>query len=222
MRKAKLIILLFTMMLLVSNTHGLIIGNESCQGFGGGGKSENPCDSGSEKSSPTIGQYLVEGGGYYLNSYSDVMILLNRVEMSVISGVNYEELQGILNSAIDHLEHAKSSYLNLCNLAEITPYNQDIIVLLMNFDYAAFKKDYGLNTDIFRKVEELLNKGDIRGVYNHLYGDVCNILVQLYNLKENVDNDSFPKIADLWRINQNFSQSILFGQYVAEVFYKIK
>lgn len=222
MRKTKLIILLFTMMLLVSSAHGLIIGNESGRGFGDGGKSENPCDPGGGKSSPTIGQYLVEGGGCYLNSYSDMMILLNRVEMSVISGVNHEELQGILNSAIDHLEHAKSSYLNLCNLAEITPYNQDIIVLLMNFDYSVFKKEYGLNADIFKKVEELLNKGDIRGVYKRLYDDVCNILMQLYSLKENVDKDSFPKVSDLWRINQNFSQSILFGQYVAEVFYKMK
>lgn len=222
MRKAKLIILLFTMMLFVSNAHGLIIGNESCRGFGGGGKSENPCDPGGGKRSPTIGQYLVEGGGYYLNSYSDVMILLNRVEMSVISGVNHEELQGILNSAIGHLEHAKSSYLNLCNLAEITPYNQDVIVLLKNFDYSSFIYDYGLNADIFSKVEELLKKGDIRGVYNRLYDDVCNILVQLYSLKENVDKDSFPKISDLWRINQNFSQSILYGQYVTEVFEKTK
>ncbi len=221
MKKTKVVILFISIVLLVTSLDSAIIGNESDGAFGDGNSAGNRSPVG-VKSTFTIGQYIAEGGGYYLRSYSDMVKILNRVEISVTSGMDIEELQGILNSAIDNMEHAKTAYLNLCSLAEATPYNQDVIVILMNFDYSTFKKENGLNPGIFKKVKELLSKGDVRGVYNRLYDDVSNILVQLYDLKENVDKNSFPNISALWRINQNFSQSILFGQYVAEVFYGIK
>ena len=218
MRTTKIFVLLVSILVLSLNVNGAMIANESDRGFEGG----DPGGNGLESGSSLIGQYIVEGGGHYLNSYSAVLMLLNKVEMSEMYGLNYPEAQELLNTAIHRLENAGTAYFNLKNLAAVTPYDQTIIEILRHFDYRGFQKEKGLDPFIFKKVEKDLRRGNIRGVYNRLYDDVCVILEQLYGIKESLDNNRFPEISRLWRINQNFSTSISYGQGVAEVFYKIK
>jgi hypothetical protein len=198
-----------------------MIANESCRGFGGDNCDRGGTSSLAVPSSQTIEQYIVEGAGYYLQSYSDMLLLLNKVEMSEIYGLNYEEAQGIINSAINRLENAKTAYFGLKTLAAVTPYNPDVIHLLVTFDYKNFQKEKGLNPYIFNQVETFLSKGDIRGVYDKLYEDIDTILGKLYNVKYSLDKNEFPVLEELWRINQVYSESISFGQDVAEVFYGI-
>lgn len=221
MRPTKIIFLLISILLYSINLQAIIIGNESCKGFGGDNCGRGGTSALAVPSSQTIGQYIVEGAGYYLQSYSDMLLLLNKVEMSEVYGLHYEEAQTIINSAIDRLENAKTAYLGLKTLAAVTPYNPDVINLLVTFDYKSFQKEKGLNPYIFNQVETFLSKGDIRGVYDKLYEDVDTILGKLYNVKYSLDKNEFPVIEELWRINQFYSESIAFGQGIAEVFYGI-
>ncbi len=218
MRITKIFVLMVLILVLGLNVHGAFIANESDRGFEGG----DPGGNGLESNSSLIRQYIVEGAGYYLNSYSSVLMLLNKVELSEMHGLNYPEAQELLNAAIDRLENAGTAYFSLKNLAAVTPYDQTLIEALRNFDYQGFQKEKGLDPFIFKKVKWVLRRGNIRGVYNRLYHDVCVILAQLYGVKESLDNNQFPEISRLWRINQNFSTSISYGQGVAEVFCKIK
>jgi hypothetical protein len=41
-------------------------------------------------------------------------------------------------------------------------------------------------------------------------------------VKERLEANMFPAVSSLWRINQEYAEVELFGQYVAEVFYKLK
>jgi hypothetical protein len=120
------------------------------------------------------------------------------------------------------MEKAQAAYLQLKNLAAITPYNQAVINQLIEFDYARFQKESGLIPSIFEKVKKYLVCGDIRGVYNEFYNNTGQILETLYTIKKDVDSGISPDIPTLWRINQRCSEYKLFSQYVAEVFYSLK
>lgn len=169
-----------------------------------------------ETKSKPLNTYIVNSAGSYLNAYSNLILFLNRFEMADVNGVNYVELQNILNNTVVNMEKAKETYINLKKLMDNTPYNPVMIDYLLAFDYNGFQEAYGLNASIFEQVGSYLGKGDVRGVFGYLLKSTTDILEQLYKLKESVDNEKLPNIEDLWRINQDFSETMLFGQYVSK------
>lgn len=168
--------------------------------------------------SPSIGQLIIEGAGYFLASHADSQTLLNKLELSEINGVNYPEVQGILNSAIANMENACATFKSLIQLAKETPYDQTVIDKLRKFDYQGFMKTNNLVGDIFIKVQGFLAKGDVTGAYIELKASKDAIIAQLYVIKDALDSNLFPDTNLLYRVNQAYSETMLFGQYVAQVF----
>jgi hypothetical protein len=175
-----------------------------------------------ERSASTIRKYIIEGAGYFLKSNSNIQLFLNKIELSELNGMDYSELQNIINSAIENMENAKETYINLISIAKVTPYNPFIIEKLQLFDYPGFQKENKLNSEIFKQVETFLSIGDVTGLYIKFKLDIDSILVPLYNIKASVYNETFPEISSLWLINQKYSELVLFGQYGSQVFFEIK
>ncbi len=171
-----------------------------------------------EKSTSTIKTYVIEGAGYFLSSHSDSLLFLNRIEVSELKGIDYGELQEIMKKAISNMKGAKESYTALTELAQASPYNAAFIQRLLDFDYDSFKKGNNLNGVIFADVKGYLGKGDVRGFYSRLLLDTGKLLKSLNLIKTTVDAEKFPGISELWRLNDNFSKTLLFGQYAAEIF----
>jgi hypothetical protein len=196
-------------------TYSMIVGNWADCGFGGGG--------GESKSltSFTIRIYIIEGAGYFLNSHSSIQALLNRVELSELNVIDFNEMREILYKAIEDMEKAKDSYYNLKQEADKTPYNPVMINFLLNFDYNGFREEKGLNLTIFENVNNYLSRGDIRGIFSNFLANSESILEQLYTIKEWVDAYKLPKISSLWRLNQDYVEAQLFGQYTSEIFHEI-
>jgi hypothetical protein len=209
---SKVLLAVFVLLLVHVNAFALIYGNESQKGFG------NP---GGKSSGPTIKTYVLQGAGYFLDSYSDILLFLNKIELADLNGIDYVELQKILNHTGENIQLQKDTYLNLTQLADGTPYDQAVIDQLTGFDYAAFQQEKGLNSVIFADVQSYLSKGDIRGVYHRFLTAAETLLVQLNTIKTDIDANRFPQPADLWNLDQNAAQSLLFGQYTAEVFHRV-
>lgn len=222
MRKTKIIVVLIAFAFMAPILFGAIVGNESDGGYEGDPPPPPSGEAGRSACASTIRHYIIEGGGYYTQANSYMMLLLNRVEMSELYGMDCPEFHYILFKTILNMEHARVTYGNLCSVAEVTPYKQDVIETLRNFDYTGFMEKNRLNPYIFRDVEGFLSNGDITGFYKRLYTDVSAILGRLYKLRESIYSGAFPDISEMWRLNQDFSQSILLGQYVAQVFFAIK
>ncbi len=70
-------------------------------------------------------------------------------------------------------------------------------------------------------MEKFLGKGDVRGFFGRLLSDTDEILIKLYSIKVMVEADVFPDLSTLWRVNQDYAETILFGQFAAEVFYEV-
>ena len=116
------------------------------------------------------------------------------------------------------MQKAGETYKSLVAAAKETPYDPDVIAKLIMFDYDTFRETNGLNKDIFSRIKKYLVKGDVTGLYVLLAADMAWIIEQLQTVKTGLDARTMPGISLLWRLNQKYGESLLGGQYIAEVF----
>lgn len=215
------------------NLNAAMFGNEGEKAYCGG-NTGNPCPPDPPKTNtssinedhtgPTIRELIVESGGNMLQSSSYINGFFNKIELSEISptGPDYKGLQITINAAIYYMEKARETYFQLKTLATLTPYNQEVIYKLINFDYDVFQKEKLLFPCVFAKVVDFLSVGDVTGVFNEFYRYTGQILDLMYSLKKDIDAGIFPNLSTVWSVNQTYSEFKLFGQYTAQVFYGIK
>lgn len=169
--------------------------------------------------SGTFNDYIVEGGSKFLKSYSDLLLLMQKVE---VGENDLEVMNKLIGSAIRDLEDSKTAYSNLCRLAADSPYDIAIIKRLKHFNYQSyFSSETGLNPTVFKHLTNFLKKGDVRGIYNEMLQDVSLILEKLKFLEIGINASGLPDITQLWKLNQMYSNALLFGQYTAQIFPKI-
>jgi len=173
------------------------------------------------KATSRMAANIVMGGSHFLNSHSYTLLLLSKIEMSDLNGVDYNDLRATLNNAIKHMEGAKEAYTTLYQTAMVTPYNQNVINRLLSFDYVGFQEKRGLNSIIFKDVVEYLSNGDVTGLLGEVLSSTGTILEMLYQVKNTIDMNQIPENSTLWRINQKYFEVLLFGQYAAEMFYAV-
>jgi len=209
MKKLSLLgmIMLFASMALF----GVVFGNDGESGYNGGGNGYKSMDN-------PLKILIITGAGHFIQSQGQFQQFLHKI----VNGVNYDELQVILNETIDSIESAKTTYNDFIKLASVTPYNESFIAALESFDYDGFREERHLNAVVFSRLASLLRSGDLTGVYRDLYQKTGEISQLLYTVKSAVDKDIFPVIPLLWDINQVYFDNYLFGQYAAMVFSIVK
>ena len=220
MGKAKRIILGILLIGLVFPGFSMYIANYSEKGF------EDPQEPGSTmskvSSAAAIEDLVIRSATYFLKSKAHVYDLSSSLEAADIDGVNFYEYQTLVNNALGDMRAARYYYQALKDKANLTPYNQDVINQLTNFEYKSFSKEYGLNGDIFGQVTRYLKAGDIRGAYARMYTYTDTIIDHLETIQRDVYYYRFPETTNIWKLNQECASMLLFGQYVAQVFYKIR
>ncbi len=221
MRKKSLsiITLLIVFLVFAININAAMIANET----NGAYSSPPPAPNGTSSiRCITLRQLIADGGSRFFKSAGHIDQFFSLVESSELNAPDYMGLQKNLNAAIYYLEQSRATYLQLKNQAAVTPYNQEVISRLLNFDYDSFQKENGFFPVIFEKVKGYLAAGEVTGIYNELHSNTGYILDLLYVLKKGIDAGTFPDISTVWSVNQKYSEVKLFGQYVAQVFYRIK
>jgi len=58
-------------------------------------------------------------------------------------------------------------------------------------------------------------------LYGKILADTERILSLLTPVKTAINEGKFPVYADVWDLNQAFSNTLMFGQYAARVFHEI-
>lgn len=204
--KIKSLVFLMMVFLLALPVLPKFIANATEEGYQGGEKG-------------LIGKTVMEGAGFFLKSQSDFLMLLNKMELEEVSGINFYELRDITDSILVNLEQAQTTYTELLQITEKACYNAEMIANLKNFNYLDFRNH--TNAVIFNEVQEYLANGDIRGIYVHLLTVTQNLLAKVNGIQAILANDQLPANATLWAITQIYSETLLFGQYTAEIFYTI-
>ena len=194
---------------------GVVIANHGESGYNGDGE-------GNKAINDPLKTMIITGAGNFIQSQALFQQFLHKIELAELYGVNYDELQGILNDAIIGIESANTTYYDFIKLAAATPYNESFIAALESFDYDGFRGKNHLNAIIFSKLASLLRNGNITGVYQEIYRNSGKISRLLHKVKYAVDKDIFPEITVLWQINRVYFDSYIFGQYAAMIFSIIK
>jgi hypothetical protein len=176
---------------------------------------------GDGESSPAMSGLIIDGAGYFLESYANTLIFMKKIEWSGKTALDYNELKNLVDKALDNMKSANETYVFLKQAADAAPYNPAVIDALKHFDYDGFKEANSLNGDIFNQVKGYLVKGDIRGAYARILLDTENLIILLERIKVQVDAGDFPVIGDVWNLNHAYSQSLLFGHYLSRVFYRL-
>jgi hypothetical protein len=211
-RILRILLLITSLMMFTTNSFSWWWCNNSDSAYGGdGGECLNT-------STSLIDQYIVEGAGYFLDSYSYTLQFMRKVELAGSRELNYPDLNQLLDSALLSMQNARDTYKLLKETADITPYNPVVIEALNNFDYDRYCEENGLNDEIFNRVKSYLVKGQVTGIYGKLLADMETMIVLMRSIKINIDNNLFPPVKAVRKLNQTYSTSLLFGQYVAAVF----
>jgi len=144
--------------------------------------------------------------------------LLNRVELQDVKGIDYLEMQRLVDSALENISKARITYEKLVSKAEATPYNPVVIEKLKAFDYDSFMLENRLNETIFKKAAGYLSNGDITGAFRHVLAAVRHMEFLLTAVKTEMDCNRLEKY---WQLNELCAENTLFGSFVARVFYQI-
>jgi len=188
----------------------------------GGGRGYVPPGGDSITTSNTIETYIINGANSYLAAKLDIETFLRLIEMKDIQGLEYKELNALLDNAITDMKTTISIYEALIQTASNTPYDEEVQTRLKTFDYTSFMLSNGLNKSIFGTVSGFLKNGDITGCFKKTYADMKNILAILQIIKGATTLDKLPELAIFWRLNETCCETSLFGSYFARVFSAIQ
>ncbi|MCP5102117.1 MAG: hypothetical protein GY950_01995, partial [bacterium] len=203
------------MIILNISVYALINNNGAGGGYGDGGDGDGEKTASADG---TIESFIIEGAAYYMSANSDFLIFLKQVELMDSRGLDFEALNKALDSAVLNMKNAVETYDKLTGIAEGTPYDQSMQVLLKEFDYPGFAADNGLNPVIFNEAADYLKKGDITGILERTHTGFTRISEMLQTVKGDTALGRVPDISLLRQVNETFSRIAIFGSYVARVF----
>lgn len=169
----------------------------------------------------TMGATINTSAGYFLQSYSHTLSALQLVENSTNGTLDYRKFKKDIRKAIEEMNSTVEFYYELNQNFGITPYNPIMIERLKSFDYVGFRESRGLNKVIFSDVEKYFSNGDVRGAFSKILTNCEKLSSMLQSLLKSAEFGIFPELTTVWRTNNLFSDTLVFGQYCAEVFYTI-
>ena len=215
--KHTLIKILFTLTLSITlniNLFPYVWCNSSERGFDGTGTGTKS----QIHAAGSIGQLVTESAGYLIHSYSDTLLLLRFVEAD-----DRNEIKLQTEHSISNLENATQSMYRLISRAQKTPYNRSVINKLAMFDYTGyFQAHETMNPSVWKITAKYLKRGDVKGIYRLLLKKMEQLHPLLLSVYQDILQQGFPRINQLWKLNQSFSNTLLLGQYVARVFSQLE
>ncbi|NIM11496.1 MAG: hypothetical protein GTO45_16370 [Candidatus Aminicenantes bacterium] len=210
--------IILTLLIFCGYQYGYIAANYSCKVY------PNQCDgegSGDDRTSPTVGQLIIEAASFLLQSNSDYQLFLKNYENSADCGIDFAVFREIIDNAVENMERASLKYFQTWEISKCFDYDPLVLEKLRQFDYEKFQKENNLNPAIFQEVSNFLKTGNVNSIYEKAYNATDGILRELRVIKASIDSGSIPAIKDCWRINQKYLELELFLMYVSQVFFEI-
>jgi len=164
---------------------------------------------------------IIEGTSMFLQSNSDVLLLLNEVEIAEIKAFDFDYAFKLTESAIYKLEKAKILYTDVIDFGKVGCDGKGDAEKFAKFDYDSFAEKNHLNKEIMAEVSELLKKGDVIAVYEKSINDINEILLTLNQIKKGISMKQKPDIKLFWSLLQQYNILALYGNYATLVFYSI-
>jgi hypothetical protein len=173
------------------------------------------------RSTQAMESMTIDGTSSFLRSNADAFLLLNEVEIGYPSNLNFPYALALTESAIWKLEEARGRYQEIISVSQNSNYEDTRIKRLRRFNYGLFAIKKNLNSDVMKGLQNYLGKGDIMGLYLKNIANMNNILRLLTDIKKQLTAGITPPISSFWSLLQQYSDSILLGNYATMVFNQI-
>ncbi len=165
--------------------------------------------------------HIVEAAAHFLNAYGHSMLLLNKVELSELYGLNFPEAQELVNAAAQEMNDAIVEFALLRELAERTPYNKNVLDMVTAYDFEAFELRKKANTSILSNLKGFLLEGKLREFYTQMDANLNEIVGHLNLLKSQLDGNINPDFETIHNLNQILAETMVSGEYAAEIFHEV-
>jgi hypothetical protein len=165
--------------------------------------------------------HIVEAAANFLSAYGHTMLLLNKIELSELYGLDFTEAQLLINTAIDEMNVAIAEFSALRELADRTPYNDNVLDMVAVYDFSQFEARKKANTPILNNLKELLLERKLREYYAQLHSKLYEIVGHLNLLKSHLDGNMYPDFEAIHNLNQVLAETMISGEYAAEIFHEV-
>ncbi|MCP4150823.1 MAG: hypothetical protein GY757_23960 [bacterium] len=188
--------------------------------------------------------FVVKAAIYLLDSQVEYIKFLHTLELSEINPSILDDCRegqqqpdefdfnNFLNNALQKMDHSITNYDELLNHLDNHTYNCMMRDRLACYDYdALFLRILGGDTPsapdlLFEEIRSLLITCNIKLFYIQLLKKTKEIESQLRKLQSEIANETtavtgYDNLSKMWRINQNYTDTIRYGQYASEVFMDI-
>jgi hypothetical protein len=165
---------------------------------------------------------IVKGASHFIQAGHAIFSLLNEAEMSGIGGFSFLKAPKAAESAAEHLEIARTTYIQTLSIIKEMNFDQELVCRLKEFDYQGFAALKKLHPDVMERVASLMSQGNIMTVYEKAPRDIEGILNTLSPIANTIQQGIVPKIEDIRTLYLQYSDNMLFGFYVSMVFSEIQ
>lgn len=163
----------------------------------------------------------VKGAAHFIRSYSLFKIVLSRIESYAASEKSKKLEQQESKDIIKELNRAESFFVKFKYKLR-GDYKSELINKLKKFEYGNFRDKHRHVAPIFEKARTMLKKGNPALIVEKIINDCKDIREEFERIEQNADNNALSRVISYWRLNQKFANSMLFGQYIAEVLCEIE
>jgi hypothetical protein len=177
-----------------------------------------PTDSDDNKAT----QSITNGAANFLQSYANILILLNESELSEQVGFNFTTARTAVNKALKSLISSREQYMQTFLEMRQVNFESSAIQKLKEFDYNNLVENRQLNPCVMNRVSWFLGKGDLVGLFEKVVKDLDDTIINLSVVRSCLQQDIIPDLEDLRRLYQQYSDFMTFGYYCSLVFSEIK
>jgi hypothetical protein len=210
MKSLKIILIIVLMTVLSSLNYAVFFMNDIVDGFGNGdGKNQ------------AIEEYVVAGAKSFIESHRTILAVIQEFEINSYQNVNIPSSLTFTETALKQLQNSREQYIKALETAGQIGYNLAMIDKFKVFDYDGYINKYGLNKEIAGIVKKYLKEGDLLGIYRENIDNINNIINILVSIRDTLESGDKPALGILWDCIQQYSTSLLLGNYATRFSIKI-
>jgi hypothetical protein len=186
------------------------------------GNDTYPCPGCAKSIGSSSDDVIVDGASAFLQSYAQVLLLLNESELSSKYGFNFSSSGAIVDLALTKLIEAKKNHLSYLQCLEQITISKEYINALVNFDYKVLVEKRNLAPYVMGKISAFLKKGDIRGFFYESVNRMEELRGILITIDGNIKNSIIPDMETLRSLYQKYSELMTMGYYSSIIFSELK
>jgi hypothetical protein len=173
------------------------------------------------KTSIQIGDMITDSASELLQSAAEAFLFLNEVEIAGRNGLNVNAALQRIDMATARVQQALDLFREIIVSGREAGYEKNRLAKLQSFSYDQFARENGLSTEEMSKVSAYLGRGNVLGFYRRHALNLQNLLGTLQSIRADLLQGKLSENRVLWSLLQQYSNTMIFGNYASMVFYKI-